>query len=1276
MPALNRSQRALARRLYGPLAIPFVAMLVLVSLWAAEELATQRAAAPLHALAELATPVGALVHQIQLERGLTEVRWSSQRSSDRPSSALEAQWEATDAAARELEGSLAALPPEVRPPASLVSRVHQLVVGLPELRERAARAELSTSAARIAAYSEINAALLGLLEAPSTREAALDSFLRSYRDLVELKEQTGIERAAGAAQLREGPREGVWILAGAQARADATEVRLRTSHRPELLAPLGPWLHSPHRGEVDALRRALRSGELGPNDLDRWFGTMTRYIDDLHRAEESLLDVVGSAALDAQAEARATLWMLGLGFLGLLAATLGLAAAAVRPLLGFAATMGRIADETALGRSGPVGPPTPRSTDPLVTLERTTVEVLALAERFGLACDSAGLGIWEWQIPTNTLVWDERMFGLYGVTPEEFGGAYEAWRAGLHPDDAERGDQEVQAALAGAPFSTRFRVVWPTGEVRWLAAEALVIRDERGEPLRMVGINRDITREVEAREQLQALNQDLDRRIAERTSALRAREAELAAILDHTRDAIITFDGSETIVRANAMAEASFGYAQEALVGAPFSMLLDPPLELGAAPLDRDEAPVIARRRDGHRFPAELDLDGFAVEDGHRYVATIRDITRRKELDDALIEAKERAEEASRTKSRFVANMSHEIRTPMSAILGMAQLALQTDLDERQRRYVTAVHASAQALLSLLNDILDISKMEAGALELESVPFSLERDVFEPLGRVLGFSAHEKDIELVYDFGPEVPDRLLGDPLRLTQILTNLASNALKFSEAGSEILIRVRAERITPEEVELGFVVRDRGIGMSPEQLDKALEAFGQADTSTTREYGGTGLGLAISHHLVERQGGTLTLESVLGYGTTAEVRLTFPIEGSRTLLEAREARVEAQDLPVAASFLQPLSPSDLHDTAHDTVGEGSGEASRTRTLLQLEGRRVLLAEDNKLNQEVIRGLLAAVGVAIDVASNGREAVRLATTRAYDAVLMDCQMPVLDGYEATRLLRAEGLTDLPIIALTANAMAEDRARALEAGMDEHLAKPIDVHLLYEVLGKQIAGRPEGPSRPSRRAPTTESSPREAPEALPALPGLDVAAAVERLAGNPDTYRRLLGIFLSGHADDGARLEQAESPADVASVAHRLAGVAGNLGGATLHRACKELEARARQAETRAELDDGVAAVAHALDEIVEGIERLLPHEPRTPVPSSLDADAASALCDRLAALIEEADMEAHELVPRLAGTLPVEAAEVVASLQAALDAFDHEGARHLVAEVRERYLG
>jgi PAS domain S-box-containing protein len=818
------------------------------------------------------------------------------------------------------------------------------------------------------------------------------------------------------------------------------------------------------------------------------------------------------------------------------------------------------------------------------------------------------------------------------------------------------------------------------GEYRHMLARAVPILGHDRRIREWVGVHTDVDDERRAQ------------------AAVREAEERARLLLESSGEGIYGIDLHGRCTVINGAAAEMLGYRADEVLGRELHALIHHTRPDGS-PYPVEDCPIyrtfragkgcrvdneVMWRRDGTAFPAEYASYPLRGGDGQVKGAVVNftDITERKEVERELVRAKEAAQAATRAKSEFLANMSHEIRTPLNGIIGMTELALDTELTSEQREYLGMVKVSADHLLNVINDILDFSKIEAGKLDLEEVDFDL-RETLDDTMATLATRAHKKGLELADHVAADVPDALVGDPHRVRQVVVNLVGNSIKFTERG-EVVLRVGVESQAGPDVRLHFAVSDTGIGITPEQQQRLFKAFAQADTSTTRRYGGTGLGLAISARLVEMMGGEIRLESEVGRGSTFHFTLPFRVaegpaarraaqpepravhglpvlvvddnatnrrilqemlgnwgmkptvvEGGREALAALEqARAEGQ--PFGLVLLDAMMPEMDGFTLAERIGRDAALAGPTMMMLSSANRRddaarcrelgveayltkpvrqstlldammtllgrsariedhaaaaagaapegggrklrLLLAEDNAVNQRLAVSLLKKRGHQVVVVGNGREALAALDGPPFDAVLMDVQMPEMDGFEATAAVRAREAgtgAHTPIIAMTAHALKGDRERCLAAGMDAYVTKPLRPRELFEVLeGLPVA------------AVAAAGAAAAGPAAPPAA--FDRAAALERVDGDVELLKELVGLFLDECPQRMAEVREAVAERDATRLqhaAHTLKGSVGNFGAREAFEAARRLEAIGRD-QNWTQADEAWAALEAAIDRL------------------------------------------------------------------------------------------
>ncbi|MSN24593.1 MAG: response regulator [Geobacter sp.] len=990
----------------------------------------------------------------------------------------------------------------------------------------------------------------------------------------------------------------------------------------------------------------------------------------------------------------------------------------------------------------------------------------------------------------RTITWEVDSTGLFtyvspvtkavfGYLPDELVGKMRF--SDIHPEDGRAAfmDASIGIFKGKVEFKDMInRVQTKDGRIVWVSTNGLPVMAEDGSLVGYRGTSRDIS-ELRSVEELLRENEEMYRTVFEySTDSLSIIDPDTGRYIDCNKAAVVLHD---TGTRENFIGTTPHDLSPEYQPGGELSSKLAMKQIHRALDEGSNTFEWIHCKSDGTTFPALVSLCPILLKGNKHVLAIVRDFTERKRAETELLEAKEIADQANRAKSEFLANMSHEIRTPMNAISGITYLALKTKLDSRQRDYVTKISQAAESLLGIINDVLDFSKIEAGKLDFESIDFSLS-DVFERVGDQISHAADARANEVMFSISPDVPHVLAGDPLRLAQVLGNLTSNAVKFTEHGD---IVVSVEPVTTVEqgrIKLLFKVSDTGIGMNDEQTKRIFTPFVQGDSSTTRKYGGTGLGLSIVTSLVGLMGGSLQVESQEGVGSCFSFTVTLGVSddsvdhaselaevlrGMRALVvddnrisrdilgfmlescglqvttaESGEAalevlrqdqddspyrfilldyrmpgmdgmetaqRIRDSNLPhvdngavimmvtayskeaiqnnpdshcIQAFLSKPVTPASLQrmmttilqkDGAEVKLQIDAGSTAHA-SIQNLSGARVLLVEDNSINQQILLELLKQVGVTTELACDGQEAVGLvAASQPFDAVLMDLQMPVMDGYEATRLIRQmKSAEELPIIAITAHAMAKDRERCLSSGMNGHISKPINPDKLYTTLAQWVRfnGIENAVIESSNKIPDSASGEK--------LPGIALDKVMPRLSGNKELLRTILIDFRTQNLATVPDIRQAVRNKDCDKalfIAHALKGVAGNIGAESLAAAVREFEVavKERKAQVVARLletmDRKMAEVFEAAS-IMENVDSLQRPAMHVNAVESIDQDMLERDILELHTLLKINKVSAADKFNQLKPYLPE--LQGAKKLEKQIAGFDFKGAQETLLQLAE----
>ncbi len=901
-------------------------------------------------------------------------------------------------------------------------------------------------------------------------------------------------------------------------------------------------------------------------------------------------------------------------------------------------------------------------------IESYRVQAAALREseaRLQRILSAARLGHWEWDLEADRIVYLNGNDSLFGQPSDMTFDCYSEFLENVHPEDHDRLQADIDHSIAtDAPFDTEFRVVWPDGSLHWLSGKGGVSRDESGKAIRMAGINSEITERKEAEAHIRKLNEDLERRVAERTrdlaqanAMLRVSEERYRNVVEDQTELVSRFSPDGTCTFVNDVYCRFFGKPLYELLHRSWTPVVHPDdvdhITTQLASLSPQNPLVLITNRvfDLHGQERWMEFANRGLFDEQGQLVEIqsvgRDITERKRAEAEIRRALATADAATRAKGEFLANMSHEIRTPMNGVIGMTDLLLDTPLNGVQRDYMQTIRSSGHALLTVINDILDFSKIEAGKLTLERSPFRV-RALVSDVSDLLAPPAHQKGLKLAQRVADEVPEWVVGDGGRIRQVLMNLAGNAVKFTDEGEveveAILVEDAAESLT-----LRFLVRDSGVGIPEDRQADVFESFTQVEGGNDRKHGGTGLGLTICRSLVTMMGGRIGLESQPGRGSSFWFELPLGKAGDETdlprpefaglhvlvvdedeahrdlvteMLRSWDCRPEIVHSPdeALARIFEAASgdPFQLVLLDHHTFGMGAEQVAeaiaalpgfvRTPIVLMVSPemtwdgagaadgpflatltkplRRmafydvlsrvaspglapkaegpvdtaspaapasfcVLLADDNEVNRRVATAMIERLGGRVEAVLNGRQAVNALDHDRHDLVLMDVQMPEMDGFAATSAIReAERSTGrhIPIIAMTAHAMKGDRDRCLEAGMDDYLTKPVCQEPLQKAITAWTGHRKDAAPSPVATSSAEESFSRE--------------ALLKACGGDPHLIRDVLGLTLKKTPDRVARLGAAVGAGDgpqIAWEAHGLKGALLVIGALALGEQCESL---------------------------------------------------------------------------------------------------------------------
>ncbi|MGR9012479.1 MAG: ATP-binding protein [Gammaproteobacteria bacterium] len=741
---------------------------------------------------------------------------------------------------------------------------------------------------------------------------------------------------------------------------------------------------------------------------------------------------------------------------------------------------------------------------------------------------------------------------------------------------------------------------------------------------------------------------ELEDKVAERTGALIQAEAVARqssnyarSLIEASLDPLVTISAQGKITDVNQATERVTGISREQLIGSDF---VDYFTDLHKALRSYQQVfssgqitdyPLAIRHVSGQFTEVLCNASVYYNDNGEveGILTAARDVTRQKQIEHELLQAKIEAESANQAKGEFIANMSHEIRTPMNAIIGLSLLALNQELSPEIQDYLKKINSSSNSLMSILNDVLDFSKLEAERLTIDNGPFNLGLTLHN-INNLFADSAKEKSLAFEIDVAMDVPHNLIGDTLRLQQVLINLLSNAIKFTERG-KVGLKITVRQIEQSQVRLLFCVIDTGIGISEQDRDKLFQPFSQVDGSITRRFGGTGLGLVISHKLLQLMGGEFSVDSAPGKGSSFSFELEFGIS-------ALSGQAEVDNKP------------------------GACIPKRKDVEKSLAGIRVLVAEDNPINQQVVREFLSLSGIAVEIADNGKEALALLAEGAFDAVLMDVHMPEMDGFKATQLIRSRlHFAELPVIALTAGITQEERERCIASGMNDFIPKPINPKQLISTLVQWIKPNGAAATETAIVKPNAESG-----SILTELSGFDLHNLLVMVGNNQQRVIQLLVNFMesmNGLPDEIEAMIIAGNFFAARELVHKVKGASGNIGAVQLHAASEALEDELQKCRTATQINTFRAAFNQTMSTIAA-----LPKAGKPIAPSTGNIDALQHSAAELDQLLKENDFIPESLLNTLKTYLALDQFDLFARLHKQVNEFKYDQARKILRQLAE----